>query len=115
MTVVLLPLLPRGPAVSQVLGRTQMAEDRKVRRTGACIPVYGDFRPCPGSPVGLHRDAQHICSARSAGVHPASGDNAVRSIMSAVPSALGLAATQIKAVLGAASLAPSVHNTQPWR
>lgn len=35
--------------------------------------------------------------------------------MSAVPAALGLPATEIEAVLGAASLAPSVHNTQPWR
>jgi nitroreductase len=36
-------------------------------------------------------------------------------IMSAAPAALGLSATDIDAVLEAASLAPSVHNSQPWR
>lgn len=35
--------------------------------------------------------------------------------MSTVPPALGLSATEVEAILGAASLAPSVHNTQPWR
>ncbi|MGW6442650.1 Acg family FMN-binding oxidoreductase [Lentzea sp. NPDC055074] len=35
--------------------------------------------------------------------------------MAEVPQALGLAPQQVHQVLEAASLAPSVHNTQPWR
>ncbi|MGH4011491.1 MAG: Acg family FMN-binding oxidoreductase [Pseudonocardiaceae bacterium] len=35
--------------------------------------------------------------------------------MSVVPAALGLPATEVEAALVMASLAPSVHNSQPWR
>ncbi|MFC3895412.1 Acg family FMN-binding oxidoreductase [Lentzea rhizosphaerae] len=35
--------------------------------------------------------------------------------MTEVPAALGLRSGQIESALAAASLAPSVHNTQPWR
>ncbi|MGH3769583.1 MAG: nitroreductase family protein, partial [Pseudonocardiaceae bacterium] len=35
--------------------------------------------------------------------------------MNAIPEALGLSATDISGVLEAASLAPSLHNSQPWR
>ncbi len=35
--------------------------------------------------------------------------------MSAVTPALGLSTTEVTGVLAAASLAPSVHNSQPWR
>ena len=35
--------------------------------------------------------------------------------MAEVPEALGLAPEQVHQVLEAASLAPSVHNAQPWR
>jgi nitroreductase len=36
-------------------------------------------------------------------------------IMSVVPAALGLSATAVEDALAIASLAPSVHNSQPWR
>lgn len=35
--------------------------------------------------------------------------------MSGVPPALGLSATEVENALATASLAPSVHNSQPWR
>jgi nitroreductase len=35
--------------------------------------------------------------------------------MNAIPAALGLSATDVSGVLQAASLAPSLHNSQPWR
>ena len=38
-----------------------------------------------------------------------------RITMNPIPAALGLSATEITGVLEAASLAPSLHNSQPWR